>query len=165
MPLIHRDTPCPGCGYNLRGLDQQHRCPECGHLYDFLPGVRAGTTDVPRFGRMNPFDKICAVLAALLAVVFLICGAFGLFLGLRLSVELPPVLGVLPALAGWGIYRMFRIAWQSDRVARRWPARPKPIPNIYRDPIPNAHVEALDRELAERIPSVPEEPSADAYPR
>ena len=27
---IERDTPCPGCGYNLRGLRLDGRCPECG---------------------------------------------------------------------------------------------------------------------------------------
>ncbi len=26
--LAHRDAPCPGCGYNLRGL-REPRCPEC----------------------------------------------------------------------------------------------------------------------------------------
>lgn len=26
--LADRDTPCPGCGYNLRGLTGE-RCPEC----------------------------------------------------------------------------------------------------------------------------------------
>lgn len=28
--LRDRDAPCPGCGYNLRGLGAA-RCPECGH--------------------------------------------------------------------------------------------------------------------------------------
>lgn len=27
--LANRDTPCPGCGYNLRGLTDA-TCPECG---------------------------------------------------------------------------------------------------------------------------------------
>lgn len=27
--LAEQDIPCPGCGYNLRGLKAEH-CPECG---------------------------------------------------------------------------------------------------------------------------------------
>jgi uncharacterized repeat protein (TIGR04138 family) len=27
---INEDVPCLGCGYNLRGLTLEHRCPECG---------------------------------------------------------------------------------------------------------------------------------------
>ncbi|MBN1342058.1 MAG: hypothetical protein JXQ73_05220 [Phycisphaerae bacterium] len=27
---IDRDVPCVSCGYNLRGLARNHRCPECG---------------------------------------------------------------------------------------------------------------------------------------
>lgn len=29
--LSNRDTPCPGCGYNLRGLTGE-RCPECNEM-------------------------------------------------------------------------------------------------------------------------------------
>lgn len=29
MPLISQDCPCPGCGYNVRGLTPQDSCPEC----------------------------------------------------------------------------------------------------------------------------------------
>lgn len=34
--LIDRDWPCRNCGYNLRGLNTGHRCPECGvvELYE-----------------------------------------------------------------------------------------------------------------------------------
>jgi len=37
--LATHDAPCPGCGYNLRGLSGS-TCPECGraiHLPDLLP--------------------------------------------------------------------------------------------------------------------------------
>ena len=30
MPTIREDHACVGCGYNLRGLPFDHRCPECG---------------------------------------------------------------------------------------------------------------------------------------
>jgi hypothetical protein len=31
-PTLEREVPCLRCGYNLRGLDPQGQCPECGHL-------------------------------------------------------------------------------------------------------------------------------------
>ncbi|MEM9662323.1 MAG: hypothetical protein AAF937_08435 [Planctomycetota bacterium] len=31
--LVDRDVPCPGCGYNLRGVAEPV-CPECGTLVD-----------------------------------------------------------------------------------------------------------------------------------
>lgn len=36
--LAERDTPCPGCGYNLRGLEQD-RCPECGERLELRIGL------------------------------------------------------------------------------------------------------------------------------
>lgn len=32
--LARRDAPCPGCGYNLRGV-RVPRCPECGREIDW----------------------------------------------------------------------------------------------------------------------------------
>jgi hypothetical protein len=161
MSLLVRDTPCPSCGYNLRGLEEQHRCPECGFRYDLRDRV---VSDVPHANRMSVFDKACAVLALLFGLILLGVGAFGMILGVRLWVDLPPVLGVLPALAGWGVYRTFRIAWRADRAARLERTAPARIPSIYRDPIPTGPVEALDREVAPHIDEPPEEASADAHP-
>jgi len=61
---------------------------------------------------MNGFDKACAALAFALAVVLLVLGVVGLFIGCRAYFTLPPILGVFPALIGWGIFRSVRVAWQ-----------------------------------------------------
>lgn len=36
--LSDQDTPCPGCGYNLRGLEGD-RCPECGERLELRIGL------------------------------------------------------------------------------------------------------------------------------
>ena len=43
--LAQQDIPCPGCGYNLRGLTGEH-CPECGQALV----LRVGLAE-PRAGR------------------------------------------------------------------------------------------------------------------
>lgn len=46
--LADRDTPCPGCGYNLRGL-KEDACPECsGPVALAITGPAAGGVP-PRF--------------------------------------------------------------------------------------------------------------------
>ena len=43
--LKQQDCPCPGCGYNLRGVTQP-KCPECGHGFDAdMLLSKAGRTD------------------------------------------------------------------------------------------------------------------------
>jgi hypothetical protein len=61
---------------------------------------------------MNPFDKFCAALAFVLGILLLILGTIGLFAGCSANFSLPPVLGVFPALVGWGILRAVYFAWQ-----------------------------------------------------
>ena len=60
---------------------------------------------------MNAFDKLCAMAAFLLGIVFLILGVVGLFAGCRAQFTLPPLLGVIPAFVGWGIVRAVYFAW------------------------------------------------------
>jgi hypothetical protein len=60
---------------------------------------------------MNAFDKVCATFAFILGVVFLVLGAIGLVAGCRANFTLPPILGALPALIGWGIVRAVYLAW------------------------------------------------------
>jgi hypothetical protein len=62
---------------------------------------------------MNRFDRICAVFAFLFATVLVLAGILGLFLGCHVHFTLPPVLGVLPAFAGWGIIRCVILAWNA----------------------------------------------------
>lgn len=62
---------------------------------------------------MNPFDKFCAVLAFPLGVILVLLGAVGLFVGCSAQFTLPPVLGVLPALVGWGILRAIWWGWSA----------------------------------------------------
>ena len=62
---------------------------------------------------MNLFDKCCAVLAFPLGVIFLILGAIGVFAGCSANFTLPPILGVLPALVGWGIVRAIYFGWSA----------------------------------------------------
>src|SRR5207248_4889625 len=74
---------------------------------------------------MSKFDKFCAVLAVVLAVVLLLLGVIGLFAGCSANFTLPPVLGVLPTLIGWGIIRSVIVAFRAS-------------PPPYVDPPPNA---------------------------
>ena len=63
---------------------------------------------------MNLFDKICAVLAIVLGGIFLLLGIPGIFLGCKANFTLPPILGVLPALIGWGIIKSIIVAWKNS---------------------------------------------------
>lgn len=64
---------------------------------------------------MNVFDKICAVLAFILGIILILLGAVGLFTGCKANFSLPPILGVIPALVGWGIIKAILVAWRSPR--------------------------------------------------
>ena len=66
--------------------------------------------------RLNLFDKICAALGCALGVVLLILGTLGLCVGCNAHFTLPPVLGVLPALVGWGILKSAVVAFRSSRM-------------------------------------------------
>jgi hypothetical protein len=65
---------------------------------------------------MNLFDKICAVIAFAFGVVLLVAGVCGLFIGVRAWFSLPPIIGILPAFAGWGIVRAVYFGWPVRKV-------------------------------------------------
>ena len=110
MPIISEDLACPHCKYNLRGLEQRQLCPECGHLYDAtLPRSRS-----PYITALSKLDKFCAGIAFLLGIPLFVLGIVGLFAGCRANFSLPPVLGVIPALLAWGIFRSVIVAWRAS---------------------------------------------------
>ena len=55
------------------------------------------------FKPMSGFDKVCAVFAIPIGVVFMVIGAVGLFTGSKTHFSLPPILGALPFFLGWGM--------------------------------------------------------------
>lgn len=65
---------------------------------------------------MNLFDKICCVPAFVLGILLLLLGIPGLFTGCQANFTLPPVLGIIPALVGWGIIRAVWVAWKRPVV-------------------------------------------------
>jgi hypothetical protein len=77
---------------------------------------------------MNAFDKICAVFAFAFGVVMVILGVVGLFAGSNAHFSLPPILGVLPALFGWGIVRAVYFGWQFKKPPDNVPAAPADPP-------------------------------------
>jgi hypothetical protein len=79
---------------------------------------------------MNGFDKLCASLASLLAIVLLVLGILGLFTGCSAHFSLPPILGVLPAFVGWGIVRAVYFGWNPPRAM---PASASPV---FQSPAP-----------------------------
>ena len=80
---------------------------------------------------MTVFDRICAGLAFAFGVVLAVLGILGLFFGCSANFTLPPVMGIIPALVGWGIIRTGRIAWRVavPTEVHRWKsahASPRP---------------------------------------
>jgi hypothetical protein len=64
--------------------------------------------------RLNTFDKCCAVLAFLLGIIFVVFGVIGCFAGVNLNLSLPPVLGGLVFVVGWGIVKPIVVAWKHS---------------------------------------------------
>lgn len=67
---------------------------------------------------MNPFDKICIVLAFIFGIILLVLGIPGIIFGCRAHFSLPPVFGGIPALVGWGIIKAFIVASRTEKASR-----------------------------------------------
>jgi hypothetical protein len=67
---------------------------------------------------MNGFDKVCAVVAFVLGAILIVLGVVGLFTGCKAHFTLPPILGAIPAFAGWGIVKSVMVAWKSSSPAQ-----------------------------------------------
>jgi hypothetical protein len=96
---------------------------------------------------MSGFDKVCAAAAAVLAALLMLLGAIGLFAGCGASFKLPPVIGVLPGLVGWGIIKSVVVAWRVPRRSGPGPTARKladEIQGVIRD----ASKEAADQDEA-----------------
>ena len=86
--LADRDVPCPGCGYNLRGLTGTH-CPECDELLTITVGLaepRLGIIIGVLAGLWSTFGTAMAVTGGMVT--------FSLFYG-----DWPPVRYWIPSLA------------------------------------------------------------------
>lgn len=82
----------------------------------FQPEIRPIPPIRRKRSGLNGFDKFCAVIAFLLAVALMILGVFGLVFGCRAHFSLPPILGVIPAFAAWGIIRPIMVAWNLPQT-------------------------------------------------
>ena len=79
--------------------------------------------DKVEFKPMTGFDKVCAVFAIPIGVVFMVLGVVGLFTGSKASFSLPRIIGVLPFFLGWGMSIPLIKYWRNTnrhRVYRKF---------------------------------------------
>ena len=95
---ITRDLPCLGCGYNLRGLKENDRCPECGS-----PVGLSIFGDALRFSHPDWVDAVRRGLLMIFNAISLGLGAFiglGCILGMLFRQDASfVILVVLPTVA------------------------------------------------------------------
>ncbi len=90
--MINRDHPCWKCGYNVRGLSQEGRCPECGEPVDLR---RLPRRSVWRFLGIFVACSVMIVLVGGTLLLDYIAPVTG-HLNYVLSVELIAAIVVLP---------------------------------------------------------------------
>ncbi len=112
--VLHRPSwleRCPGCGYALAALPRNHRCPECGFVYDEsmmvlegwrVPGLRSWGRYALRYGW----------------IVLLVMVVLRLTWGWSWSVLAIIPAGVVVVAAGLGFYVWWRDDSPSQALAR-----------------------------------------------
>ena len=78
---------------------------------------------------MNIFDKICACMAFVLGVVLIILGVMGAFVGCNANFSLPPILGAVPAIIGWGVVKPIIVAWNKSSPQK--PSVSPKVPEVF----------------------------------
>jgi hypothetical protein len=109
------DLLCTRCEYNLRGLDPIGQCPECGQFIITSVDQSIGRLEDRAPPRLRWFDKVCAVLAAIFGIGLIVTGILRLVAAVSAPFTLPPILGLLRAVCGYGILRCVHIAFRSGR--------------------------------------------------
>ncbi len=71
---IVADVPCINCGYNLRGLNAEGRCPECGRSIPEMAKLARKELAIDRFKSGIPF--LIWALAGLVPFVLAVVAAF-----------------------------------------------------------------------------------------
>ena len=100
---------CHHCGYDLMGLPNQGRCPECGEVYDKHSLYRAAKAKEPAFVR-----HITSITLAIISLSVLICGGALSFQATNRWAAIT-VTVVIAGVAGFGAFAYF---W-SERQERR----------------------------------------------
>lgn len=109
---IEHDVPCPDCGYNLRGLRLDGRCPECGRptIDTFAKPLRAQTGVLAEHMLRRPATILLVILAWWIAVGLAspYLAAQAAYLGYLLLSALAALWLIAGSLHAWRVCRKVR---------------------------------------------------------
>lgn len=125
---IAADIPCRQCGYNLRGLTEAHRCPECGAAVglstrgDLLRFAEPGWVErIARGGQM----VMGGLTAIVLGMFMLVCA--GMVTGGLMATGARPAMLALPVIAGiWMIAAAAAVGYGVWQITAPDPADTAP---------------------------------------